>query len=71
MNNGLAHYFSPARTLKSRGTTPQRQIMSPRTDNNVRSINVDKKNNNFMINFEDEDMKKDSPEPETRSKQPP
>ena len=56
MNNGLAHYFSPARTLKSRGSTSNspHRIMSPRTDNKVRNVDVKKPANNFMISFEDE-----------------
>ena len=42
MNNGFAHYFSPKRTLKSRGNpgSPSRLIMSQKTDLNVRNINV-------------------------------
>jgi hypothetical protein len=64
MNNGLAHYFSPARTLKSRGgPSPQRPILSPQTA----ASNNPRKKNNFMINFED---KAEQKEPETGFKLP-
>ena len=45
MNNGLAHMFSPVRTLKSRGgtaatSTKRRNIMSPKAHGEVLNIKV-------------------------------